>query len=83
MMVVCRLGCGITMWLKMRAEHESLLCSERILSCKWGCEERIKVRYTATHVRVVGTVPCLFKYIDVVKHLITFKRVIHDSTGDR
>lgn len=45
MRVSCRLGCGTSMWLKMRTEHESVLCSERLVECKWRCGGDIKVRY--------------------------------------
>lgn len=43
MVTACRLGCGASMWLKMRAEHEESLCSERLVACKWECGDDIKV----------------------------------------
>lgn len=41
--VTCRLGCGQTMQLKMLAEHEGSLCSERLVACRWQCLEDVKV----------------------------------------
>lgn len=42
--VTCRLGCGASMWLKIRAKHESSLCSERLVECKWRCGEDVRVK---------------------------------------
>lgn len=52
--VTCRLGCGQRMKLKMLAEHEASLCSERLVPCRWKCMEAIKVGESAT------TACCLF-----------------------
>lgn len=43
MAVTCRLGCGQSMQLKMLAEHEGSLCSERLVACRWQCLEDVKV----------------------------------------
>lgn len=43
MAVTCGLGCGQPMKLKMLAEHEASLCSERLVPCRWKCLEPIKV----------------------------------------
>ena len=50
--VPCRLGCGATMWLKMRPEHETGLCSERFVDCKWRCGQLVKVNLANHRVRV-------------------------------
>ena len=44
MAVTCGLGCGQSMQLKMLAEHEGSLCSERLVACRWQCLQDVKVR---------------------------------------
>ncbi len=57
----CELGCGAIIQHRLQQEHAALQCKDRIVNCRWKCNERVRVKHLIDHEMTVCSlrqVPC-------------------------